>query len=283
VNKDFYSPLRYPGGKFRLATYISQICVKNEINELYIEPYAGGSSVALFLLFSSVIKKIILNDIDRSIYALWYSILNYPDEMCFLIENNEISIQNWKIQREIQKKKETSNLLNLGFSTLFLNRTNISGIISGGVIGGLQQNGKYKLDCRFNKVELIRKIQRIAAEKENIKVYNMNAIDLIKKIEKGKKGSAIYYFDPPYYKKGSTLYLNHYKKNDHEFIREKISNIKNNQWIVSYDDVTEIRKLYSKFRNRRYVMNHTAYQTKIGKEVLFFSDNLVIPKIKGKL
>ena len=54
----FYSPLRYPGGKNKLAKFIAKICVDNDINGHYIEPYAGGASVSLYLLIEGKVKKL---------------------------------------------------------------------------------------------------------------------------------------------------------------------------------------------------------------------------------
>jgi DNA adenine methylase len=124
-----YSPLRYPGGKKRLANFIAKICTINNIDRHYIEPYAGGASVALFLLFEGIVNKITINDKDPSIFAFWYSVLNYTDELCELIERAEINVENWRTQRLIQNNLDNTDLLKLGFSTLFMNRTNRSGII----------------------------------------------------------------------------------------------------------------------------------------------------------
>ena len=161
----FNSPLRYPGGKNKLSAFIAKICVEQGIDGRYVEPYAGGASVALFLLLEKIVQKITINDKDRSIYSFWYSVLNCTEELIERIETTPITIENWYIQKEIQTRKEDVDLLDLGFSTLFLNRTNRSGIISGGMIGGISQDGNYKLDCRFNKVEIIRRIEEIASRK----------------------------------------------------------------------------------------------------------------------
>ncbi|MFA7662387.1 MAG: DNA adenine methylase, partial [Patescibacteria group bacterium] len=180
----FYSPLRYPGGKNRLAKFIEQICVDNEISGHYVEPYAGGASVALYLLLEKKVQKITINDFDKSLYAFWWSVLNKTDKLCDFIEHTDITIENWRKMKKIQQQKETTSLFELGFSTLFLNRTNRSGIINAGVIGGLEQKGNYKIDCRFNKMNIIRKIKLIAEHKKQIKLYNLDAIDLIKNIKK---------------------------------------------------------------------------------------------------
>lgn len=275
----FYSPLRYPGGKNRLANFIAKLCVDNKINGHYIEPYAGGASVALYLLFNSFVKEITINDKDRSIYAFWHSVLNNSNELCNVIHKTSISIDNWKLQRDIQKNKKHADLLELGFSTLFLNRTNISGIINGGVMGGLEQKGSYKIDCRFNKDDIINRIQRISENKNRIRLYNKDAIKLIDKIQQESLSSnSIFYFDPPYYLKGSSLYLNYYKLDDHSAVCEKIRQIKNIQWVISYDNVPEIKKLYSSFKKREYSLKHTAHKSKLGKEILFFSNGLAIPR-----
>lgn len=272
----FYSPLRYPGGKNKLAKFIAKICIDNEINGHYVEPYAGGASVALFLLLEGYVSEITINDKDRSIYAVWYSILRKTNVFCELIENTEINIENWKKMREVQKNKEKESLLALGLSTLFLNRTNISGIINGGIIGGLEQMGVYKMDCRFNKAELIKRIKEIANYKKNIHLHNLDAIELIKKVSKNKK--TIFYFDPPYYLKGESLYMNSYGCDDHKEVSEAIGRIKNAKWVVSYDDVPEINGLYKDFKKIAYSLRHTARTSRQGKEVLFFSDNLNIAK-----
>lgn len=275
----FYSPLRYPGGKNRLANFIAKICVDNKIDGHYIEPYAGGASVALYLLFNSYVNKITINDKDKSIYAFWHSVLNNPNELSELILKTVISIENWKLQREIQRNKKTANLLELGFSTLFLNRTNISGIINGGVMGGIEQKGSYKIDCRFNKTDIIKKIQNISEKKNKIRLYKKDAIKLIDKIQKESlSNNAIFYFDPPYFLKGSSLYLNYYKKDDHSAVCEKIRQIKNIRWIISYDNVPEIKKLYSSYKKKEYCLTHTAHKSKLGKEILFFCDELTVSK-----
>ncbi|CAC9626877.1 DNA-methyltransferase [uncultured Gammaproteobacteria bacterium] len=277
----FYSPLRYPGGKNKLSKFIAKICVDNNINSHYVEPYAGGSAVALHLLIEQKVKKVTINDFDRSIYAFWHAALKNTKKLCDLIENTEINIENWKKAKEIQKNKSKEKLLDLGFSTFFLNRTNISGIINAGVIGGIEQKGKYKINCRFNKEDLIKRIKLIAKYKKQIDLYNLDALKLIKKIQKeSNNNKTIFYFDPPYYLKGSSLYMNHYKDDQHKEVSEAIKEISNINWIVSYDNTPEIEQIYkwvSKGLTKKYSFNHSAYRAREGKEILFFSNNLLVP------
>lgn len=277
----FYSPLRYPGGKNKLSAFIAKICIDNNINGHYVEPYSGGASVALFLLLEGFVNKITINDKDRSIYAFWFCVLNKTKQLCELIENAELTIDEWRKQKEIQNNKKSADLLDLGFSTFYLNRTNRSGIINAGVMGGIEQNGNYLMDCRFNKTELIERIKKIAKKKSQIRLYKKDAIKLIDKIQQEAiDKNIVFYFDPPYYLKASTLYMNHYQDNSHLNVSEKIKSIRNIKWIVSYDNVPEIQNLYSDCSKKEYSFKHTAYNSRVGQEILFFSPTLKQPKIK---
>jgi len=277
----FYSPLRYPGGKNRLSKFISEICVNNNITGHYVEPYAGGASVALTLLIEKKVSQISINDFDRSIYAFWYSILYRTNQFCKMIENVNVNIDEWHFQKAVQKNKKEESLIRLGFSTFFLNRTNMSGIINAGPIGGYKQNGTYKLDCRFKKADLIKRIKLIASHKKNITLFNLDAIELIKEIKKTSDASnTIFYFDPPYYLKGPSLYLNSYNDDGHIKVANEIRKLTKFNWIVSYDNVNEINSIYQWAKKKiAFTLTYNAYKPREGKEVLYFSKNLKISKL----
>lgn len=270
------SPLRYPGGKAKIYNKITNILNKNNIeNCTYIEPFAGGAGLALNLLFTNKVKNIIINDLDISIYSFWYSILNYTDDFIDKIINTQINIENWYINKEIQENKNNQTLFDLGFSTFYLNRTNHSGIINAGIIGGINQAGKYKLDCRFNKIDLIKKIELIAKNKNRITLYNKDCTDLINNnIMKMKKNYFIF-FDPPYYNKGYQLYQNYFNHYDHLNLSNKIKLIKEVPWIITYDNVNEIKNMYNEFNQIEYDLNYSTGKVTKGKEVMIFSNSLV--------
>ncbi len=275
---NFYSPLRYPGGKGKVADYFKQIFKENFLYDgVYVEPYAGGASVALSLLFNEYASKIIINDIDRSIFSFWHSVLNNTDELCKLIFDTPVTVDNWEIQKHVQKNKQQQGLLEVGFSTFYLNRTNRSGIINAGIIGGRQQTGEWKIDARYNKKELISRIERIAQYKDKIELHNSDAVELVKSLRKSLQQKSLFYFDPPYYVKGKDLYLNYYQDNDHQNIADEISKVSNQKWIITYDDVSQIRNLYSKYRNKTFKLSYSAGSAnKEGKEIMIFSDNIYI-------
>lgn len=274
----YVSPLRYPGGKLKVVDYIKQMF---EVNDLrggtYIEPYAGGASVALSLLFNKYAGKIRINDIDRSIYAFWYSVLNETDALCRMINDTPVTMDTWHEQHELQKYKEEIDLLELGFSTFFLNRTNRSGILKGGVIGGKEQSGAYKMDVRYNKKDLIERIEHVAGYSDLIELTSMDAVDLIKRYKRTPATKTFCYLDPPYFVKGQDLYLNYYGKEDHKKIAEAIRKYKG-KWIISYDAVAFIKELYGEYRQQEFYLSYSAGNPAKGKELMVYSDDLILPE-----
>ena len=268
------SPLRYPGGKTKLYFFVKELIRENNC-KTYIEPYAGGAGVALKLLLHNDVQKIMINDFDKAIYSFWYSVLNYTDELVKKIEETPITMEEWYIQKNIYENKANSNsILELGFATLFLNRTNRSGILKAGVIGGKSQDGNYKLDCRFNKIELIRKIKKIASLKSRIKLYNLDAEVFIRRnISKTK--DSFTFFDPPYYKKGPGLYTNFYNHEDHLSLSETIKNsMKDKNWILTYDLSDEIFRMYKDYSYKMYYLNYSVARPGKGIEYIFYSNYL---------
>lgn len=271
----FYSPLRYPGGKGKLARYFKKLFIENSLNGgVYVEPYVGGASIALSLLIEGYASRIIINDKDKSIYSFWCSVLNYPHELCRLIKKTPVNLEVWENQKKIQKDKEKQDILKLGFSTFFLNRTNRSGILNAGVIGGRSQKGEWKIDARYNKEELIKRIKKISQYKDKIELYNMDAVELIKGLKKKWTTKTLIYLDPPYYNKGKELYMNYYLDKDHEEIAKEINKTKKQKWVITYDDADLIKKLYENNKKSDYPLYYSAGKPKQGKELIIFSDNL---------
>lgn len=274
----YISPLRYPGGKAKVYKEIVALLTKNnKIGTTYIEPFAGGCGLALLLLKNNIVSNLILNDIDKSIYCFWKAVFKYNDELCEKIENAILTIEEREKQKLIQQKKEIidkrkkEDILELGFSTFYLNRVNRSGIINAGVIGGIKQEGNYKMDCRFNKEKLVRQIKELYKYKKQVKFYNLDVLEFLKRI---KKEDTFIFFDPPYYKKGKELYVNFYNHDDHIKLSKKISELKND-WIVTYDNVEEIREMYKKFKQEEFDIRYSLEKKKKAKEVIIYSNNLI--------
>lgn len=274
-----HSPLRYPGGKGKVVNFFKDLLRVNRLYDIdYVEPYTGGGSVALALLFGEYARRIHINDKDPAVHAFWFSVLKDPDGLCRKIKDTRVTVKEWDRQRAIQKNQGDHDIYELGFSTFFMNRTNRSGIITAGIIGGRNQNGDWKIDARYNKPELISRIERIASMSERITLTRLDAVKLIHKCRLELPQSTLYYCDPPYYVKGQALYLNHYNPSDHQNIADEMHRITNQHWVMTYDNAPEIRRLYEKYRISEFSIMYSATQPKIGHEIMVLSDNLHTPQ-----
>jgi len=273
-----YTPLRYPGGKGKLSPFFKALIERNNLGGCtYVEPFAGGAGLACDLLLTEYVWRIAINDIDRAVVAFWRSVLEHTDEICRRIRNVKLSVATWRRQRAIYASEQDPEPWELGFSFLFLNRTNRSGIMGGGVIGGLDQTGPWKIDARFNREALIERVERIADFRDRIDVSQVDAVELIRKQLTAASPKTLVYLDPPYYYKGQRLYENHYTPEDHARLASLVSTKLKCPWVVSYDDVPEIRALYEAYPPIDYHLMYSARDAKKGREVMFVSPDLTAP------
>lgn len=278
----FNTPLRYPGGKGKLTDFIKLVFEQNDLLDgHYVEPYAGGAGIALNLLLHSYASCIHLNDLNSSVYAFWDVVLNDPEGLCKMIGDAAINMKEWHKQKAILTDPANHTPLEVAFSTFFLNRTNRSGIIWGGVIGGKNQDGPWKVDARFNKNDLIARIKRIALYRSRIRLYNRDAGDLIRAVLPTLPKKTLVYLDPPYYVKGQGLYENHYLHDDHVEIAKLVKKKIELPWIVSYDHTPKIVDMYDGCPTIEYGINYSAQDRYRGAEIMFFSKGLTIPDVKN--
>jgi len=276
----FYSPLRYPGGKACMADFIGSVIDSNaHLSDCRIvEPYAGGAGAAITLLMMERVSSIVINDLDKAVYSFWKSVLDEPARFADRIAKTKLTMAEWHKYRKVYRSA-SSNTFELGFSAFYMNRTNRSGIIEGGPIGGAKQKGEWGIDARFNRDELIRRIERIAMYKNRIRVTNKDGIKLVQELTRPRqrKTETLFFMDPPYYVKGSSLYLNYYCSANHEALSSYLNEHCNASWLLTYDDAPQIGALYKDRRQFRYSLNYHADKAKTGKEVLVVSDHLTIP------
>jgi DNA adenine methylase len=242
----------------------------------YVEPYAGGASVALSLLYEGFADTIHINDLNPGVYAFWNAALEQTSRLCEAILKTPVTIDEWHKQRAVTLDCDASSF-DLGFATFFLNRTNRSGIIGGGVIGGLDQSGSWKINARFTKPELIRRIEKVGRHRSRIHLTNADAADFLQGWASTDVPPAFLYLDPPYFLKGAGLYDNFYDPKDHAAVALKVADLQH-PWIVSYDAHPEIIGLYEHHHHIRYSLSYSATTSRHrGSEVMFFSPDLALP------
>ncbi|MFJ3379615.1 DNA adenine methylase [Curtobacterium sp. NPDC090217] len=267
-----YSPLRYPGGKSTLRALTSQILRDNKLRRgTYTEPFAGGGGLALALLFDGDVRRIVLNDLDPAIWSFWNAVLHDTAALAGRVRTANVTMDTWYQQREVYSTADAGSL-DLAYATLFLNRTNRSGVITGGVIGGKQQNGVYKLDCRFNREDLADKIERIGRYSNSIELHNLDGEQFLTDLD-GARDRQFFFIDPPYYHKGSGLYANFFTDADHRTLAETIKKL-DDPWVLTYDWTDEIRGLYDGFERHQFGINYSAATKRVGSELLVPSKGL---------
>jgi DNA adenine methylase len=269
------SPLRYPGGKGKLAQFLAAFILENELHgcEL-VEPFCGGAGGTLPLLDAGIISSLVINDINIGLAALWRSILTNTDELIYLIESCKIDMSNWLHYKEVYNNPEGFSDLELGFATFFLNRTNRSGMFHAGPIGGKSQTGNYLLDCRFTKVNLIKRIIYIANLSDRITFSSDDANNVIS----SAANNSFVYIDPPYVKEGRNIYSKYsFNNEEHEKLANTIK-LHSKYWLLSYDDVQMIHELYSGTGINVIELSYVMNKAKVGRELLIASSLLSMPK-----
>jgi DNA adenine methylase len=273
------SPLRYPGGKRKLANFVRLMYRVNDLMDGdYAEVYAGGASVALSLLYGQYAARVHINDLDPALFAFWSAARDRTEELCARILAVEVSVEEWRHQRAVIAAVDPDTL-DLAVAAMYLNRTNRSGIITGGLIGGVGQTGPWKMDARFEKKELIKRIEKVGRHASRVELYRLDAAEFLRTIAPTLPNRSLLYLDPPYFEKGSKgLYANYYGPDDHEEILGLLQGI-SRRWFISYDDVPQIRELYAAFRCMTYGISYSAADRYRGGEVAFFSPTLKVPEV----
>jgi Site-specific DNA methylase len=276
------NPLRYPGAKSKLYDYIKKLLeTQNLVGCTFYEPFAGSASLSLMLIENNLIKNAVINEKDPLLYHFWHAVFNDTEELIRLINNTEITVENWKEISQYRSDEflQDKSSVQIGFAGLFLNRTNYSGILRANPLGGLEQTSDFPINCRFNKNTVIESIEKISLFKDQITVHNLDAVDFMStQLRYKRNGTFFVYIDPPYYKAGPGLYRCFYDHEDHvdlaRYIKSKIY-----PWLISYDNVPQIRKLYKKRTFVDLYWDYSVHTSKKGQEVLI--SNLEIPPIEN--
>lgn len=274
----FASPLRYPGGKGRMGPWLAGLMRANGLKGgCYVEPYAGGAGAALFLLLQGYAGRIVINDADPAIYAFWDAVVNNTEALVRKIAQTAPTMEARADAKRILECTDDHDRIDVAFATFLVNRTSRSGILNGGVIGGKAQDGAYKLDARYNRENLIMRIEAIGALREKIQVYGLDALDFLQKVgEKLPPKKVLIYLDPPYYVKGSQLYRNCYQHEDHVAVGKVVKSL-SRPVLVTYDDTSEIRQIYKGMNWTLFSLKYSTHLSRpLASEVLFYN-NLSLP------
>ncbi|MBY4130207.1 DNA adenine methylase [Rhodococcus fascians] len=274
----YISPLRYPGGKARIAPFADELlAIQSSRPRHYAEPFAGGAGSALTLLVSEKVDVVHINDLNPGIAAFWRCVFNQTKRLIKRIEDTEVSLDAWHLARAIYSQPRRHTDIDLGFATFFLNRCNRSGILNARPIGGLEQTGRWKIDARFNRDNLTRRIAYLGSYRRRVKLSELDAQEFLSTLAP-LLGDILVYVDPPYLGQGDDLYLDRLSAKDH---RDLAANLQSSNlgWFLTYDaDDRVTNDLYVNFRCAEFDIKHTAQVNHMGTEYIVFSDNITVPR-----
>lgn len=271
------SPLRYPGGKSAMTGLLGAIRRMNNLGDYSIaEPFAGGAGASLGLLYLEETPSVLINDVDPAIHDFWWSLLNKSSLFIRKLDAVPVSVDEWRKQRKIYRSTARASRIGRGFSAFYLNRCNRSGIVmNGGPIGGIEQAGKWKIDARFNKEDLRRRCEKVYEFRDRISVSNNDGLEFISEVCRGK---TFLFIDPPYFEKGSSLYLNSLDEAYHQRLASKLKRLTSVAWVLTYDDCQEIRDMYSGWASvKSFDLRYTASERRKGKELMITPKGLSLP------
>ncbi|MGL5867178.1 MAG: DNA adenine methylase [Dermatophilaceae bacterium] len=274
------SPLRYPGGKAALAGLFADLISRLGIaRPVYVEPYAGGAGAGVALLRQGLVRRLVINDFDPAVHAFWRSAIENNAELVELVRTAPLTVDEWRRQREVYRGGDVADLLALGFSFFYLNRTNRSGVLRGGVIGGLSQAGQYKIDARFNRQTLAERILALGALADRITVSDLDGRSVIRTY--AHDPSVFMYIDPPYVRAGSRLYLNAFDAHDHQALARIVDEVDGAHWLMTYDVASLIQKMYAHHFQGRYELNYSARHPGFTDELMIASPAVATALLRG--
>lgn len=263
------SPLRYPGGKSALAGLFADLIADLGIrNCAYVEPYAGGVGAGIALLREGIVKRLVINDIDPAVYSFWTQVVDYNGAFADWIAAVPLTLDEWRRHRDVYRSK-TSDQAALGRAFFYLNRTNRSGVLNAGVIGGQAQSGRYKIGARFNRKALAERVKAIGDLRSAIEVTALDGRTVIQ--QHARRKSSFLYIDPPYVRAGSQLYLNAFETRDHEALADTVKRIREAHWLMTYDESPFIEHLYASQFQGSLRLNYSARYPGITSELLVAS------------
>lgn len=248
----------------------------------YVEPYAGGAGAGVALLSKGIINHLVINDIDNAVYAFWHTVKHHTAWLISQVETVPLTIEEWLRQREIYQEEDVTDLRALGLSFFYLNRTNRSGILNAGVIGGQKQAGKYKIDARFNRETLSERIFSLGTLADRITLHNLDGREVIQMY--GSDPNALIYIDPPYVGAGNSLYLNAFDARDHEALGRNVHKVSEAHWVVTYDDHSLVRSIFEDDFIAELEITYSANKPGRAIELLIVSPKIArVLKKKSKL
>jgi DNA adenine methylase len=281
----YISPLRYPGGKARMAPFLGEMFAQQVAAmdvEIWLEPFAGGAGAGLSMLEADAVGEVWLTEKNPAIAAMWRAVLGEGEALAARVETTAPDMALWGWARETVAAAGEQEVpdLDLGFAALVINRCSRSGIVTSrvGPIGGKSQDGRWTLASRWNGAALAERIRHLATLRRSIRFTEGDAICAIADLDgSGIEDEVLAFVDPPYIREGNRLYAHGMSELDHRRLAGAL-NASPARWMLTYDDEPSVAEaLYPQRRVLAYRISNTANRQRIATEYAVFSGNLLLP------
>lgn len=282
----YVSPLRYPGGKARMAAWLDGV-FNAQLGfmdiEVWIEPFAGGAGAGLTLLEREAVGEVWLVERNPALAAFWRCVALQPEALADRVRAMVPTVAGWEEAREVVAAawagEAAGDDLAVGLAAFLVNRCSRSGMVAprAGVMGGRRQDGDYSISSRFNADSLADRILAIGEHAHRLRVYEGDGISYIEDLaDCGFADEVVVFADPPYIGVGNRLYQAGLPLAEHHRLAAALRGCPA-RWLLTYDAHPQVLASYDGFRVARYTLPHQNHTRKIGHEYLVLSDNLWLP------
>ncbi|MGV2292095.1 DNA adenine methylase [Trinickia sp. YCB016] len=276
MSSPFLNPLRYPGSKARSIEFFAEIARRNDlVGREIVEPYAGSGAVSFGLLERKLVSRAMFFERDPLVFSFWHCVFHRCQELIDAVLAVEVTLDTWHRLDVLRNVDDVNNnnIVQLGLAGLFFNRTNFSGVIHAGPIGGQSQTSDYSISCRFNKADLVKRIRDASSFGDRVSVFFGDAVHALEDAKSVNNENRFFYVDPPYFEQGRKLYRYHYRFGDHERLAGVLADA-SYDWVLSYDSHAVIDFLYSDHYKFRHVFRYSSKAHKMEEELVISNREL---------
>lgn len=281
----YASPLRYPGGKARMAPWLADVFETLHWPmdvEVWLEPFGGGAGAALSALMDDRVPEAWIVEANPALAAFWTTVMEDGPALALRIETTVPDLQLFEESKAAVSAAlagEPVDTFDLGLAAFILNRCSRSGIIlpNVGPIGGKAQAGPDTIGARFNAGALAERIRAVHALGTRFKVFAGDGIGFLEDLpESGINDEVFCFVDPPYIGVGNDLYAIGMDDDLHRRLAAALNKL-TAPWLLTYDVHHQVPSLYPGRPVVRFDIPHTAGSSRIGSEYLVLGPGMGVP------
>ncbi|QOT19275.1 DNA adenine methylase [Paenarthrobacter sp. YJN-5] len=283
----YASPLRYPGGKARMAPWLTDtfegLLGPMDV-EIWLEPFGGGAGAALTALCTGKVPEAWIVEANPALAAFWTTVMNDGPALAARVERTIPTLALFQESREnvgAALAGEHLNVFDLGLSAFILNRCSRSGMIlpSVGPIGGKMQAGQHTIAARFNAGALADRIRAVHALGDRFKVFAGDGISFLEDLpDSGVQDEVFCFVDPPYIGVGNDLYAVGMDDDLHQRLARALNRL-TTPWLLTYDAHPRVPLLYPGSHVVEFDIPHTAGSSRVGTEYLVLGPGMDLPAV----